>query len=101
MNLQTNVFDGEIKSSNVTLCGDVCVVKMRGPGVGDTPGLMPAPLVAGILWIGWQTSVEYAPDDQRLKIMHACDCLWAARIPLTMYYVKNTKVESVPVISPP
>jgi hypothetical protein len=100
MNLQTNVFDGEIKSSTVSLCGDVCVVKMRGPGVSDTPGLMPAPLVAGILWIGCQKSVEYAPDDQRLKIIQACDCVCAARIPLTMYYVKNTTVETVPVSVP-
>ena len=101
MTFPTNVFDGEIKSSNVPLWGDVCVGKMRGPGVGDTPGLMPAPLVAGVLWIGWQTSVEDAPDDQRLKIIQACDCLCAARIPPTMYYVNNTTAERVPVISPP
>jgi hypothetical protein len=37
------------------------------------------------------------PDDKRLKIIHACDRLFAARINLTMYYVNNTKVESVPV----
>ena len=44
--------------------------------------------------------LEAPPDDKRMKIIHACDRLFAARINLTMYYVKNTKVESVPVSVP-
>jgi hypothetical protein len=124
MNLQTNVFDGEIKRRNVTLCGNVCVVKYEDPAWVTTLGLMPVPRVAGcacrgsplsraprgslpvdwlagLRWIGWQKSVEYAPEDKRPKIMHACDCWCAARIPLTRYDVKHTQVERVPVTSPP
>jgi|RhiMetdeSRZDD1v2_1073273.scaffolds.fasta_scaffold891632_2 hypothetical protein len=40
---------------------------------------------------------EAPPEDKRMKIIHTCDKLFAARINLTMYYVKNSKVENVPV----
>jgi hypothetical protein len=33
--------------------------------------------------------LESPPEDKRMKILHACDRLFAARINLTMYYVKN------------
>jgi hypothetical protein len=41
--------------------------------------------------------LESPPEDKRMKIIHACDRLFAARINLTCYYVKNSKAESVPV----
>jgi hypothetical protein len=41
--------------------------------------------------------LEAPPEDKRLKIVHACDRLFAARINLTIYYVKTPKAESVPV----
>jgi hypothetical protein len=42
--------------------------------------------------------LEAPPDDKWMKIIHACDRLFAARINLTCYYVKAPKAESVPVI---
>jgi len=39
--------------------------------------------------------LESPPDDKRLKIIHACDKLFAARINLTCYYVKN-KESTIP-----
>jgi hypothetical protein len=45
--------------------------------------------------------LESPPDDKRLKIIHACDRFFAARINLTMYYVKNSKVENTPVTPAP
>jgi hypothetical protein len=41
--------------------------------------------------------LESPPEDKRLKIIHACDRLFAARINLTCYYVKEPKAESLPV----
>jgi hypothetical protein len=36
--------------------------------------------------------LEAPPEDKRMKIIHACDRLFAARINFTMYYVKNSNV---------
>ena len=41
--------------------------------------------------------LEAPPEDKRMRIIHSCDRLFAARINLTVYYVKNSKVERVPV----
>jgi hypothetical protein len=40
--------------------------------------------------------LQSPPEDKRLKIIHACDKLFAARINLTMYYIREPKkLESV------
>ena len=41
--------------------------------------------------------LEAPPDDKRMKIIHACDRLFAARINRTVYYVKKSKANPVPV----